>query len=437
MFRKWSIAQRYGEQEVYKPGIKTSLMTFFSSSKHHHHISSTLLYFNQLILDQLTMFPPPAAPKSLIHRHRQLAPSAAVKVSPICLGSMNFGDAWKSAMGECNKKTTFEILDYFYEKGGNFIDTANNYQFEESEQWIGEWIAARKNRDEIVLATKYSFGYKVYDQTRLQSNYLGNNKKSLRISVDASLKKLQVEYIDILYVHWWDYTTSIPELMHSLNNLVDAGKVLYLGVSDTPAWIVSKANQYARDHGLQSFSVYQGMYNAATRDLEREIFPMARDEGMAVLTYAALGQGQFQTEASFADREKANPGRKFAAPTPIERQVSKVLEGIAEKKGTKLTSIALAYVIGKNPYVFPLLGGRKVEHLRDNIEALAVTLTAEEIEEIDLAYEFDPGFPHTFLSGSQAMGTKPRGASKPEDVFFTGMMGHFDWVKSTKAIQLE
>jgi aryl-alcohol dehydrogenase-like predicted oxidoreductase len=174
-------------------------------------------------------------------------------------------------MGECSKETAFEILDYFFNQGGNFIDTANAYQDGESETWLGEWMTARENRDELVLATKYSSPYKLSEKGKIQSNYGGNGIKSLRLSVDASLKKLQTSYIDLLYVHWWDYTVTIPELMHSLNDLVVAGKVMFLGISDTPAWIVAKANQYARDHGLRQFVVYQGLWNVAIRDFERDI----------------------------------------------------------------------------------------------------------------------------------------------------------------------
>jgi aryl-alcohol dehydrogenase-like predicted oxidoreductase len=183
-------------------------------------------------------------------------------------------------MGECSKETAFEMMDFFFDNGGNFIDTANNYQGEESEQWIGEWMAARGNRDQVVIATKYTTCYPAPGgNEKILANFQGQHAKSLHLSVEASLKKLQTSYIDLLYIHWWDFTTSIPEVMQSLNYLVQQGKVLYLGISDTPAWVVSKANQYARDHGLRQFSVYQGRWSAADRDFERDIIPMVRDEG--------------------------------------------------------------------------------------------------------------------------------------------------------------
>ncbi|KAK9686388.1 hypothetical protein K7432_015179 [Basidiobolus ranarum] len=380
-------------------------------------------------------FPTHPPPKSLLDRHRQLAPTASVRVSPLCLGAMSFGEAWKQRMGECSKETAFEILDYFVSQGGNFIDTANLYQDEESETWLGEWMASRQNRDQIVLATKYSSSYKGYQKDKIQSNYGGNGTKSLRISLEESLRKLQTTYIDLFYLHWWDYSVTIPELMHSLNDLVVAGKILYLGISDSPAWVVSKANQYARDHGLRQFVVYQGLWNASIRDFERDIVPMCRDEGMGLLPYGTLGQGRFQTEEAFKEREKSNPGRKSKPINDHDRAVSKVLEKVAKAKGTEITSVALAYIRQKTPYVFPIIGCRKIEHLKGNIAALGLYLTEDEIKDIDKAYVFDPGFPHTFLSGTLFNDATPEGAMEPGDVWLTKLMGNFDWVASEKSIE--
>ncbi|MCJ1378552.1 hypothetical protein MMC17_001651 [Xylographa soralifera] len=342
----------------------------------------------------------PQPPKTLLGRHRLLSPTAAVRVSPICLGAMNFGDAWSGFMGECNKDTAFEILDYFYSAGGNFIDTANNYQDGQSELWLGEWMTARKNRDQIVLATKYSSNFnahKGYDSI-IQTNYGGNGSKSLRLSLAASLDQLQTDYVDILYVHWWDYATPIEELMQSLNALVLAGKVLYLGISDTPAWIVSKANQYARDHGLRPFTVYQGKWNAAFRDVERDILPMCAAEGMGIAPWASIGGGNFKTAA----QRSSTPGR-YGPPSENELKVSDAIEKIAKRKDTEITSVALAYVMAKAPYVFPILGGRKVEHLRSNVEALGLVLEKEDIEEIEKAGNYDAGFPHDIMVRASRM----------------------------------
>ncbi|EKG20292.1 Aldo/keto reductase [Macrophomina phaseolina MS6] len=349
---------------------------------------------------------------------------------------MTFGQSHKERYGEITKEEAFAIMDHFYEAGGNFIDTANTYQNGESEMWVGEWMAGRQNRDQIILATKYTSQSMPLADGAIGSNFGGNGTKSMRLSLEASLQKLQTTYIDLFYLHWWDYTVSVPELMHSLNDLVSSGKVLYLGISDTPAWVVAKCNQYARDHGLRQFTVYQGMWNATMRDFERDIIPMARDEGMALAPYGVLNQGRFQTEEGFREREKHNPGRNFIPTTQRDKQVSKVLEDMSKEKGVPLLSIALAYVVQKTPYVFPIVGGRKVEHIQGSIEALGVTLTEEEVERVESAYDFDPGFPHNFLSGTLFQpDAKPKGAYGPQDVWLTKSAGNFDWVEPPKALR--
>jgi len=351
---------------------------------------------------------------------------------------MTFGDSQNDRYGECSKEAAFAILDHFYSQGGNFVDTANTYQHGQSEEWLGEWLKLRQNRDEMVIATKYSVGYQDHHKEKIQSNYGGNGSKSMKIAIDDSLRRLQTTYVDIFYVHMWDYTVTIPELMHSLNDLVVAGKVLYLGISDTPAWIVSKANEYARCNGLRQFIVYQGMWSAAMRDMEREILPMCRAEGMGIAPYGVLNQGRFQTEAGFREREKHNPGRNFIQTTEHDKHVSRALEKIAIEKGedVDLLQVALTYVMKKTPYVFPIVGARKVDHLKGSIAALKVNLSEEEVEKVESAYEFDYGFPHTFLSGTLFDGSKPRTAVGPGDVWLTKRLGTFDWVEEPKAIPL-
>ncbi|KAH8648431.1 norsolorinic acid reductase [Xylariales sp. PMI_506] len=371
--------------------------------------------------------PPAPPPKGPLARYRLLSPTAAVRVSPLCLGAMNFGDAWKDFMGACNQETTEEILDFFYSEGGNFIDTSNNYQAEESEKWIGEWMQKRGVRDEMVIATKFTTNHHAgRGDTEILANYTGNGSKSLHVSVNASLKKLQTDYIDLLYVHWWDFSTSIPELMQSLNHLVAAGKVLYLGVSDTPAWVVSKANEYARNHGLRQFSVYQGKWSASARDFERDIIPMCRDEGMGLAPWGAIGRGMFLTE----EQRKTKEGGRATQATENDIKISAALEAVAKRKGTVITSVALAYVSSKAPYVFPIVGGRTVEHLRQNIEGLTVKLSDDDIKEIEGAIPFDVGFPSNFLYG-------PNPPEHPNKVNLLSMGGTYDYVPEPKPLAKE
>jgi aryl-alcohol dehydrogenase-like predicted oxidoreductase len=342
-------------------------------------------------------------------------------------------------LGECTKETTFGILDYFFSMGGNFIDTSNNYQAEESETWIGEWLTSRKNRDQMVLATKFTTAYPapgLPSTPAIMANYQGQHAKSIHLSVEASLKKLQTTYIDLLYIHWWDFTTSIPEVMQSLNHLVAQGKVLYLGISDTPAWIVSKANQYARDHNLRQFSVYQGRWSAADRDFERDIIPMCRDEGMALAPWGALGGGQFKTAKQREESESARGGK---VPSGEKIKLSETLEKIANKKGTALTSIALAYVMHKTPNVYPIVGGRSLNHLKSNIEALSIELSEEDIDEIENTVPFDVGFPMTFLFEFRA-GAKYKTSMTGADIGLLKSAALLDanpWPKPTKPHRLD
>jgi aryl-alcohol dehydrogenase-like predicted oxidoreductase len=200
--------------------------------------------------------------------------------------------------------------------------------------------------------------------------------------------------------------------------------VLYLGISDTPAWIVSKANEYARQNGMRQFSVYQGRWSAEHRDFERDIIPMCAEEGMGLAPWGALGGGNFKTD----EQRKSQDGRKLGKASEAAIKISKVLESIGKKKNAQITSVALAYVMQKTPYVFPIVGGRNIEHLKGNIEGLTLDLSEEDIKEIEGANAFDIGFPQNFLGG-------PNGVQSPGDVFLMGMAGSQQYVGRPTAIK--
>ncbi|KAK0231790.1 NADP-dependent oxidoreductase domain-containing protein [Armillaria nabsnona] len=354
----------------------------------------------------MSLFQIASDPPTKLGIYRVLSARAGVRVSPLALGAMSIGDKWDTfGMGSMSKESSFKLLDAYYDMGGNYIDTANNYQDETSEEFIGEWAEKRGIRDQLVIATKYTTNYKRGDDAVTQKiNYVGNCTKSMHISVEASLKKLRTSYIDILYLHWWDYETSIPEVMDSLHNLVAAQKVLYLGISDTPAWVVSQANQYAMDHGKTPFVIYQGKWNILDRSFEREIIPMARSLGLALSPWCVLGEGKLRTDAEEQQRrETGEKGRMMFGPdwerTEVEVKVCRALEKVAAEVGvgSNIRAVAIAYVMHKTPNVFPIIGGRKVEHLKANIEALNVSLSKEQIEFLDGAVPFDPGFPTTMI----------------------------------------
>ncbi|KAL3419599.1 aryl-alcohol dehydrogenase [Phlyctema vagabunda] len=377
------------------------------------------------------MFQPAPEPPTELGRYRILSSTAGIRVSPLQLGAMSIGDAWSEMMGSMDKEQSFKLLDAFVEAGGNFIDTANIYQDEQSEAWIGEWMDERGNRDRMVIATKYTAPYKTHEAGHGNSvNYTGNHKRSIHMSVRDSLKKLKTDWIDIFYLHWWDHTTSIEEIMDSLHILVEQGKVLYLGISDTPAWIVSAANYYAKSHGKTPFSVYQGQWNVMARDFEREILPMARHFGMALAPWNVLGGGKFQTRKALEERKKSGEGlRSLLAEGQSEDEikVSEALAKVAEEHDIEsVTAIALAYVLAKAPNVFPIVGGRKVEHLKDNIKGLEIRLSEKQIEFLESVVPFEPGFPSSFVGPDVKLKGKASG--------LLAASGQYAFVQSPKPI---
>lgn len=253
-------------------------------------------------------------------------------------------------MGECTKETAFSILDHFYSSGGNFIDTANIYMAGESELWLGEWMALRSVRDQMVVATKYTIPTRTLvtdSDGGILSNEGGSNKKSLRLSLERSLKNLRTDYVDILYVHAWEGTAPDSEVMRALDDVVRAGKVLYLGVSNWPAWTVVKANGYARQHGLTPFAVYEGRWNPAEREIERDILPMCKAEGMAIAVWGALGAGKFKIGRRQEEVGRTFTGALGGASVETFQKIGAVMEEMGRKRGADAIAVALRYVMLK------------------------------------------------------------------------------------------
>ncbi|KAJ7916307.1 NADP-dependent oxidoreductase domain-containing protein [Mycena leptocephala] len=285
-----------------------------------------------------------------------------------------------------------QLLDAYFDNGGNFIDTANNYQDETSEIFIGEWAEKRNIRDQLVIATKFTTNFKARQDAFAQKP-----------------KKLRTTYIDILYMHWWDWDTGVEEVMNGLHNLVVQGKVLYLGVSDTPAWVVAQANQYARDHGKTPFVIYQGRWNVL-RDPSNARLSDGRAHGLALAPFSVVGGGKFRTDAEEEQRRATGEKGRMLTSTQWERsenevKISHALEKVAGEVGPRASPLvlAIAYVMQKVPYCFPIIGGRKVEHLMANIEALDISLSSEQIAYLESVVPFEPGFPTSMIVGD---GTK-------------------------------
>ncbi|KAF7291807.1 Aldo-ket-red domain-containing protein [Mycena chlorophos] len=331
----------------------------------------------------MAMFAPAPAPKTKLGHYRVLSPNAGIHVSPIQLGAANIGDKWASmGWGAMDKESSFKLLDAYVENGGNFIDTANGYQDETSEAFIGEWMETRGIRDQLVVATKYSSNFKRGQSGFLnQASYSGNNLKSMTLSVEASLKKLR------------------RVVMNGLHNLVVQGKVLYLGISDAPAWVVAQANQYREGSRQDAVCSLSGTVECYGACLRAEILPMARAHGLALAPWDVLAAGKFRTDAEEqARRESGEKGRTAFDPNwernENEIKVSHALEKVAGEVGAKsIQAVAIAYVMHKAPYVFPIIGGRKIEHLLANVEALDIALSPEQIAFLEGTLLFDVGFP--------------------------------------------
>ncbi|TEB27128.1 arylalcohol dehydrogenase [Coprinellus micaceus] len=355
----------------------------------------------------MACFVPSNPPSTRLGHLRQLSKRAGVHVSPLQLGGMSIGEsAWtQMGMGQMTKESSFKLLDTFWEAGGNFIDTAGFYQDGTSEQFIGEWAEQRGIRDQLVIATKYSNNFHLTPNSVARAAYSGNSAKSLRNAVNSSLKNLKTDYIDVFYLHFWDWDTSVEEIIDALHAYVVAGKILYLGVSNAPSWAVARANEYARRTGKTPFAIFQTMYSIMERSAEREILPFVRDEGMAFAPFGVLAGGKLRSNADEEARKASGEGGRNMPwsggweRTAEEKQVCDRLEKVQGEVGAKsLTAVAIAYVLHKAPFVFPIVGGRKPEQLLANVEALEISLTAEQIAYLDGAKPVDLGFPG-FLIG--------------------------------------
>jgi aryl-alcohol dehydrogenase-like predicted oxidoreductase len=312
---------------------------------------------------------------------------------------MTFGKSW--GWGADARESRAQ-LDRFLDSGGNFIDTANNYTDGESEEILGELL--RDRRDEVVLATKYTINRRQGDP-----NAGGNHRKSMVQALEASLRRLRSDAIDLYWVHVWDRLTPVEEVMRALDDLVCQGKVLYVGVSDFPAWKVAQANTLALLRGWTPFVALQIEYNLVRRDAERDLIPMAQDLGLAVLPWAPLAGGVLSgkyTQADIAppptDPEawRSSPTRKaMVAPglTARKLEVARLVTAIAAEIGQSPAQVALRWLLQRPGVVAPILGARTEAQLQDNLGALSFELDDRLVQRLDEASALPLGFPHDFI----------------------------------------
>ncbi|MEU6710909.1 aldo/keto reductase [Nonomuraea sp. NPDC046802] len=324
---------------------------------------------------------------------------SGLRVSPLALGTMTFGTDW--GWGS-DKDESRKIFDTYVERGGNFIDTASRYTEGTAERFVGEFAAGR--RDELVLATKYSMSSRPGDP-----NAGGNHRKSMTRSVEASLRRMNTDHIDLLYLHAWDFTTPVEELLRGMDDLVRAGKVLYLGISDTPAWQVSRMQAIADLRGWAPLIALQIEYSLVERTVERDLIPMAREMGLGVIPWSPLASGVLSGKYTRADLDAgegtADPAgtRKNVAAangslTTRSLDIAEVVKRVAGDLGVTPSQVALAWTTLNPGVTAPIMGARTLAQLEDNLGALDVRFSEEHLAVLEEASRVELGFPHEFLT---------------------------------------
>jgi aryl-alcohol dehydrogenase-like predicted oxidoreductase len=318
---------------------------------------------------------------------------SGLRVSPLCLGTMTFGEdlGWGSSVDESQ-----QILDCFIAAGGNFIDTANGYTMGHSEKIIGDHIGRNKSRrDRLVLSTKFSSNLYLGDP-----NGGGSGRKSIINQFENSLRRLQTDYIDLYWLHNFDVNTPIEETMAALDDLVRAGKVRYIGASDTPAWKVAEANITARFRGWSQFIGLQIEYSLLERSVEAELVLMAQELGLGIMPWSPLKGGALSgkyTRAT-ADSHKTDRGDFMTALNERTYTLVDELEKIAKAHKSTVARIALAWVRTRPGVTSTLIGARRVKQLDDNLKSLEITLSTEEITHLDGLTEPEMPFPQKMQS---------------------------------------
>jgi aryl-alcohol dehydrogenase-like predicted oxidoreductase len=311
--------------------------------------------------------------------------NSGLRVSELALGTMTFGTdwGWGASAAECTKQ-----FDLFANAGGTLIDTADKYTDGSAEQIVGQLVAA--DRDHFVLGTKYSLNLRAGDL-----NAGGNHRKHLVQALDASLRRLGTDYVDILWLHAWDYLTPPTEVMRALDDQVRLGKVLYVGVSDTPAWVVAQMQTLAEERGWSPFVALQIEYSLVQREVERELVPMARGLGLGVLAWGPLGAGVLS--GKYAGPVAPDEPRRLTDVDPARLAIATRLAEVAGELGATSSQVALAWLRAQGG-VIPILGARTAEQLAGNLRAVEIELPASALERLNEVSHVPRGFPHDFLA---------------------------------------
>jgi aryl-alcohol dehydrogenase-like predicted oxidoreductase len=322
-------------------------------------------------------------------RYRLLGKSG-LRVSELALGTMTFGETWGWG---ASRDESSRILDAFLDAGGNFVDTACNYTDGESESLLGDLVGDRRER--VVLATKYTLTGR-----RDDPNAGGNHRKNLVQTVEASLRRLRTDYVDLLWLHMWDGLTPVEEVVRALDDLVTAGKVLYVGLSDTPAWVVSRAVTMAELNDRARPVALQHPYSLADRDAENELLPMAQELELAVTTWGVL-EGGALTGKYLADSDEP---RRYGGVGDRVNAIAREVVAVAGELGATPGQVATAWVLAQPWPILPIVGARSAAQLHENLGSLDVVLADEHLRRLDEAGGFRLGFPRSFLESEHVRG---------------------------------
>jgi aryl-alcohol dehydrogenase-like predicted oxidoreductase len=323
----------------------------------------------------------------------RLLGNSGLRVSEAALGTMTFGEehGWGSGKDEARK-----VYDAFREAGGNFIDTANFYTNGTSESFLGEFM--KDHRQSMVLATKYSIAAPGTDP-----NAAGNHRKNMMQAVEASLRRLQTDYIDLYWVHIWDQITPVEEVMRGLDDLVRQGKVLYVGISDAPAWWIAQANTLAKLRGWSSFIGLQVEYSLIERTVERELVPMAKALNLGFTAWSPLAggvlTGKYHGHGSPEQgRMNSEMMKDFMPEQQRTGRIVAAVKAVSDQTCRGMAQVALAWLRYRPVPVIPIIGARKLSQLQDNLASFNLTLSAEQVNALDQVSQIDPGFPYNLYA---------------------------------------
>lgn len=317
---------------------------------------------------------------------------SGLRVSPLALGTMTFGEEWGA-----DEKESRRIFDAYVDQGGNFVDTAGYYADGASEELTGKF--AETKRERLVLSTKYSLTRKIGDP-----NGAGNSRRTMVQTVETSLKRLRTDRIDLFFLHVWDDTTPADEILRAFDDLVTQGKILYLGISDTPAWQMARLQVMAELRGWTQLAALQAEYNLVQRTAERDLIPAAKALGIGVMPWSPLASGmlsgKYATGAQAAAGEEGGRGAMLTAGGRVNARVTTIADTVkvvADEIGATSAQVAIAWTLVNPAVVSPLVGARTMRQYEDNVAALGVTLEPAHLERLEAASQFDLGFPHEFL----------------------------------------